>query len=283
MKTSLEKITPKIAEHYLKSVDPAHQRKLMKGRVDAYAREMVAGHWYQTHQGIGFDNCNRLIDGQHRLAAICQAGVTLNMLVTRGIVSETVNGIKLYAIDTIDTGYKRETGEQLALRNGIENASRVAAACRSILHWATGINKNTTPLSLEILNLYPSIKRFASFSKTHRNVTGCIIGCLAVAHKSFPEVDGFVESFGSGVGLSKNSPQLLLRNILINNPNHGGGKLMVRYQNWSFNALKAFVLKEEMKHLRNSDVGALFFKDQQKANVKKIRHAAGLIEKEKED
>jgi len=280
MKTTIEKITPKLAEEYLKSVDPQHQRKLVSSRADAFAREMIAGHWYPNHQGIAFDEHGRLIDGQHRLEAIRRSGVTIPMVVTRGIASEMVNGIKLYAIDTIDVGYKRETGEQLALRHGIESANRVAAACRSVLYWATGLTKNTTAISLEILGIYPSIKRFAPFSKRIRAFNGSIAGCFAVAQKSFPElVNTFIEPFLSGAGLEKNSPPLLLRNLLINNTIGGGGRTSVsRHMAWAFNALKAAALNEDIKQIKNSDVGWLFFKEQQKANVKKIRAAAGLIE-----
>lgn len=280
MKTSIEKITPKIAEEYLKSVDPTHQRKMLVGRVDAFAREMTAGHWYQNHQGIAFDNHGRLIDGQHRLQAIVQSGVNLTMLVTRGIESEMVNGIKLYAIDTIDVGYRRETGEQLALRHGIDCANRVAAACRAILYWATGLPKNTTAISLEILALYPNIKKLASFSKKIRGFNGSLAGCFAIAQKSFPELgEQFIEPFLSGAGLEKNSPALLLRNIIINNPSGGGGRnTIVRHMAWSFNALKAAALKEDIKQIKSSDVGWVFFREQQKANVKKIRIAAGLTE-----
>lgn len=277
MKTTMEKITPKVAEEYLKSVDPQHQRKMRSPRVDAFKRAMIAGHWYPNHQGIAFDDHGRLIDGQHRLEAVRQSGVTLTMLVTRGIASEMVNGIRLYAIDTIDTGYRRETGEQLSLRHNVENGTRVAAATRAILWWATGLHKNTTALALEILGVYPSIKKLSSGKKT-KTLPSPIVGCFAVVLKSFPGLlDAFVNPYITGAGLVSKSPALLLRNLIINNSS-GGEAALQRFVYWAFNAAKACALKEDIKVLRNNPAGALFFAQQQKGLVRKIRAAAGLAE-----
>jgi hypothetical protein len=280
MKTTIEKITPRLAQEYLQKVDPAHQRKLIVSRAQAFAREMTAGHWFLNHQGIAFDEHGRLIDGQHRLKAIELSGLTIQMLVTRGITSEMVNGVKLYAIDTIDVGYKRQTGEQLTLRHGIENGNRVASATRTILHWATGLSKNTTPVALEILGMYPSIKKLASCSKSCRILNGQLIGCFAIATKSFPELsEQFVDPFISGANLQKNSPVLLLRNILLNNKISDGGKARLSaHMSWTLNALRWAALKEEVKQLKAGNAGWLFFADHQKGNVRKIRAAAGLTE-----
>jgi len=279
MKTIVEKITPKIAEEYLKKVKAGNQRKLIMSRAESYAREMRAGHWFLNHQGIAFDENDCLIDGQHRLQAIILSGIAICLLVTRGIAAEMVNGVRLYAIDTIDNGYKRQTGEQLALRHGVENANRVAAATRAILNWATGLHKNTTPVALQILGIYPSIKKLSSGNKT-KILTGPIIGCFAVAIKSFPTLaTEFVDPFISGAGLEQGSPALLLRNLLLNSASPcGGSNLLNRHTCWAFNALKAAALKENIKRLTTSNSGWLFFAEQQKGNVRKISAAAGLTE-----
>lgn len=279
MKTTIEKITPKLAQEYLQKVDPAHQRKLVVSRAQAFAREMTAGHWFLNHQGIAFDEQGRLIDGQHRLKAVELCGLAVPMLVTRGIATEMVNGVRLFAIDTIDVGYKRKTGEQLTLRHGIENGTRVAAATSAILYWATGIAKNTTPLALEILALYPSVKRLAGLNSRCRLLTGVIVGSFAIALKTFPNLnEEFVEPFISGENLRKNNPALLLRNSLFNNTATGGAMRIVNQMSLAFTALKAAALKEEIKMLRTSSAGYLFFREHQKGNVRKIRAAAGLTE-----
>ena len=277
MKTTIENITPKLAQEYLQKVDVAHQRKLIVSRAQSFAREMTAGHWFLNHQGIAFDEQGRLIDGQHRLKAIELCGITLQMLVTRGIATEMVNGVRLFAIDTIDVGYKRQTGEQLALRHGVENANRVAAATRAVLLWATGIPKNTTSVALEILSIYPSIKKLSSGGKS-KTLPGCIVGCFAVALKAFPELfDSFVDPYISGANLKKGSQALLLRNVILNTP-IGGGSVTSRCINLCFYALKAAALREDIKTVRNNESGARFFAQNQKGIIRKIRAAAGLTE-----
>ena len=280
MKTVIEKITPELAEEYLARVDAANQRKPKKGTIDAYAREMLAGHWYPNHQGIGFDMDGNLIDGQQRLAAIKQAGISVPMLVTRGIENYIKNGVKIYAIDAIDIGRKREVGEQLSFRHNIKNSNRVAAAARGILVWAADISKCTVPTTLEIIRLYPEIIKVAEYGK-HRVLPGSAIGMFAIALKTFPHLaESFIEPYVSGAGLTKKSPALLLRNILLNNPQatRGGWGSMRRLINWSLNAAKAFAMQDEIKILRDHSAGAEFFRSQQKNLIKKIRLAAGLTE-----
>lgn len=282
MKTTLEKITPDIAKQYLDKVKPGHQRKLIDSRAQAFAREMTAKHWFTHHQGIAFDEHGNLIDGQHRLKAIIISGVTVDMLVTRNVQSEMVNGVRLYAIDTMDNGYKRQTGEQLALRHGIENSNRVAAAAAAILYWATNLSKNTTPVSLEIVALYPSLKKLSQ-GKANKILPGCIVGAFAIATKTFPELlETFIDPYITGAGLSAKSPALLLRNYILNS-SIGTGAKRNRLVNAALNALKSEAFKEKIKTLRSHDAGSLFFKDQQKGCVRKIRLAAGLTENQQEE
>ena len=47
-----------------------HNRPLKQTLVDRFVRDMQAGRWRLTHQGIAFDADGMLIDGQHRLWAI---------------------------------------------------------------------------------------------------------------------------------------------------------------------------------------------------------------------
>ncbi len=43
---------------------------------------MREGHWDTTHQGIAIASDGTLVDGQHRLLAIVESGVTVRMNVT---------------------------------------------------------------------------------------------------------------------------------------------------------------------------------------------------------
>ena len=74
-------VTPEMARRWLDSNTRSNRRPSAK-TVDAYAREMAAGRWLVTHQGIAFNQAGELVDGQHRLLAIIEADVNVLMMVT---------------------------------------------------------------------------------------------------------------------------------------------------------------------------------------------------------
>jgi hypothetical protein len=76
-------VTPEVAEKWL--LGNTHNRKVKDAAVARYAADMLNGRWRQTHQGIAFDEENRLIDGQHRLLAVIEAQTNIVMQVTYGL------------------------------------------------------------------------------------------------------------------------------------------------------------------------------------------------------
>lgn len=105
MQSSVELITPNQAGKYLQL--NTSNRKLRKTLVSQYARDMVSGNWRLTHQGIAFDCRGTLLDGQHRLAAIVESGLPVQMLVTRGVDSRHQLAMDDHA--------KRSAGDALTL------------------------------------------------------------------------------------------------------------------------------------------------------------------------
>lgn len=99
--TKVEKITPAKAQQYLEK--NTSNRPLRKTRVAKYARAMQGGEWYVTNQGLAFNCDGSLLDGQHRLHAVIQAGVPVKMAVTRGLDRASMFGI--------DTGGNRSVAD----------------------------------------------------------------------------------------------------------------------------------------------------------------------------
>jgi hypothetical protein len=97
-------VTPAIAELWLATYNLAN-RTPREARVATYARDMAAGRWTFTTQGISFGTDGRLLDGQHRLMAVVQAGVTVRMLVWHGVPLDAV----------FDTGTARSLADVLHL------------------------------------------------------------------------------------------------------------------------------------------------------------------------
>lgn len=84
MKTEIRIITPQMATTYLESRHD-RQRKITKNRVTQYAGEMVAGRWSDSQDAIAFDKNGKLINGQHRMAAVVLADTPSEFLVVTGM------------------------------------------------------------------------------------------------------------------------------------------------------------------------------------------------------
>src|ERR1700757_3825044 len=76
-------VTPELAAEWLRK--NTHNRPLRRNVVEALARDIVAGNWVPTHQGVAFYDDETLFDGQHRLSAIVRAQKPVAVLVTFGI------------------------------------------------------------------------------------------------------------------------------------------------------------------------------------------------------
>jgi len=121
---SLEEITPSRAEHYLKR--NRSNRPVKPGNILKIKNDLEQGNFRLTHQGIAFDWDGNLIDGQHRLMAIAESGVTAHMYVTYNCDPEIFK--------VIDSGSTRNTNDVLKLL-GVVNYSTVASGIRLVL-WA---------------------------------------------------------------------------------------------------------------------------------------------------
>jgi hypothetical protein len=115
---TFEDITPEIATQYLEG--NIHNRPIRMWLVEQYADEIRRG-WETTHQGIAFDVRGTLVDGQHRLWAIIETGVTVHVMVTRGL-PVGVGG-------RIDTGKPKTATERIGL-DGV--TQRTVQCCRAV-------------------------------------------------------------------------------------------------------------------------------------------------------
>jgi hypothetical protein len=101
--TELEFITPAIAEQYI--TGNCHNRNLMQGIVEKYARIIKMNMWKVTHQGVCFDFHETLIDGQHRLYAIWLVGQEDNTF--KGVWMNVTRNADPESMDAIDIGKTR--------------------------------------------------------------------------------------------------------------------------------------------------------------------------------
>lgn len=90
--TTREIVTPAQAKVWL-TENNTRNRPMNAKAVSLYARDMSAGNWHDTHQGIAFYDDGTLADGQTRLAAICLAAKPLEILITRGLPLNACIGV----------------------------------------------------------------------------------------------------------------------------------------------------------------------------------------------
>jgi hypothetical protein len=115
---SIELISPKIATDWLRrNVSNRSQRP---GTVKRYAITMANGKWMLTPEGICFDVSGRLLNGQHRLAAIVQSGVEVEAVVFRGVNSDV--------FCAFDRGLNRSHADALSIDRRLAEVARLAAS-----------------------------------------------------------------------------------------------------------------------------------------------------------
>lgn len=115
----LETVTPQLAQAWLKT---AHRnRSLSTARVKALASAIRRGLWTVNGQTIVLCHEGRLLDGQHRLSAVVEAGIAIQTMVVRGIDPE--------AFGSIDQGRKRLASDVLSIE-GKPQPHTLASALR---------------------------------------------------------------------------------------------------------------------------------------------------------
>ena len=129
-------ITPEVAASFLKhNTDNRNKRGWW---VNGLANMIKRGEWIPTHQGVAFSKSGKLLDGQHRLEAIVEANIPVEMLV--------VTGVRDDAYKVLDNGIKRT----LADLTGI--SQRTAEVCRVLARLAYG--GDTINSADQIIDIY---------------------------------------------------------------------------------------------------------------------------------
>lgn len=101
------------------------QRKVSKVHKNNLGQILRLGHFMLTHQGIAIADDGYLLDGQHRVKAIVEEGLSAALPVARNVPNEI--------FPVIDTGKKRTSAEILGM-SGVADANRVQSVIR-ILYW----------------------------------------------------------------------------------------------------------------------------------------------------
>lgn len=198
-------VTPELAEKWL--AKNTQNRYLKRRLVERYARDMKNEAWRYTGESIKFSETGRLLDGQHRLAAILMADVTIEVEVIRGLPDDSQ--------DFMDTGLKRSAADMLTI-NGHQNATMAAAAARIALGVEAeyGEPANYIATHSEVrdwVDANPDIVRSCNVAHQYARHADCTPSVVAYAHYMMSQVDSedadaFWAAAGTKTGLGVGDP-----------------------------------------------------------------------------
>jgi hypothetical protein len=205
---AIETVTPEMAEDYL--THNTRNRKIVAAHVDAIARDICAGNWMMNAQPICFARDGRLLNGQHRLSAVLQAGEAIEVPVMRGLPEE--------AYATYDIHAKK--GPQLgAALDSFGDKPLVAAA--AVLLWKRELKpsgiRNAKPTPSEVMKIVEQHPRLLELRTFGRKMIefgrGSVLTYAAYCiERDDPELGRvFLERFETGADLPRGHLILELR------------------------------------------------------------------------
>lgn len=210
-------ITPTLATAWLRRNEA--NRRLRQRAVTQYAQDIQRGAWKPTGETVKFSTSGRLLDGQHRLAAIVASGVAVRMGVATGLDNS--------AFDVIDTGRSRTGADVLVIEGvGLRESSTVAAAMPLILSYQRGLIPHTRARYpnqelIEAWNTQATIRRSSQFvAKLPRKVmpiqhSKALFLHWAFCQRDIDAADEFIERLFTGEHLGKAEPLYHLRQRLL--------------------------------------------------------------------
>jgi hypothetical protein len=193
-----------------------HNRRLRERRVEELAGAMVRGEWQFNGDPIRIASSGRLLDGQHRLAAIERSGLTQRMVIISGLPEQSQ--------ETMDAGLRRGVADALALR-GEKSTTQLASAARALFLYETyGTFKEprvpaTTQQVLATIDRHPELRDAVRATDRVRKNTFLVASIAGSLWVLFGEVDqedrtAFFLRLAEGVELERTDPIFALRRIV---------------------------------------------------------------------
>jgi hypothetical protein len=214
----VQRITPARAAELLAA--NTTNRPLSRATVRSFAEAMRRGDWLVTHQGIAFDTNGVLVDGQHRLAAVIEADLPVEMTVFTEVEPDT--------FDVLDTGKRRNAADVLAIE-GEKSTTMLAAMVRTVwlyrnrpdASWSGGGAGVTNHQIVQTLEANPKIREFVAVGERIAAETGMIKSAAGAAAYLVEQankkaaLEEWYEGIIDGAGLAKTDPRLTFRKTMF--------------------------------------------------------------------
>ena len=208
MKTRLRTITPSLARDWLKK--NTCNRKLDKHHVDFLAKQILAGDWIISPQTISFDDDMCLLDGQHRLHAIAEAGRSVECLIITGADRRSCN--------VIDQNMPRSNTDVLYMY-GYSYSSILPATIRLLEAYAgISVKKISNMEMLYLVQRYDNrLEDSLRFASTFKDLPNSVAGACHYIFSGINEDQAayFFEKLASGCSLDGKNPILAFRDYCL--------------------------------------------------------------------
>jgi len=207
-------VTPELAEKWL--AHNTHNRNRRHQMVLRFVEDMRADAWSFNGSSIVFADDVTLLDGQNRLFAVVDSGVTVPFIVVWGLAPSVQ--------DDIDTGALRKLSDVLTLA-GESNSSQLASLIRFTRSWAAGERRAalfggqlSVAQGTTFLHAHPELRDICSWARArYGNLTPTLVGGLYWAFSRLDnedaatDADAFFARLHDGQGLIKGDPIYELR------------------------------------------------------------------------
>jgi hypothetical protein len=155
----VESITPERASEYLAA--NRGNRNIVQAHVAAMARDIVNGRWMFNAQPICFSRSGRLLNGQHRLSAVLEAGEPIEVMVMRGLPEE--------AFETYDKQAKKPPAVDEMFD---EFGDKALVSATAVLLWRRELKPVGQPAAMptaaeirEVIQEHPDLLRLRGFAR----------------------------------------------------------------------------------------------------------------------
>ncbi len=209
---TVETISPEQAEEYL-ALNRGN-RNIVQSHVAAMARDIAAGQWMFNAQPICFSRSGRLLNGQHRLSAVLEAGEPIEVLVMRGLPEE--------AFETYDKQAKKAPVVEGEFE---EFGDKALVAATAVLLWRRELKPagqpNARPTATEVrevIRTNPDLLRLRGFARKmmrHGRSSALLYAAHRVLREDPTVGQVFLDRLESAANLPAGHAILRLRDRLI--------------------------------------------------------------------
>ena len=234
-----------------------HNRKLKGTVLKAYERDIRAGHWMLTNQGIGVSKDGVLLDGQHRLMALRESGYP-------HVKCVIVWGLDFDSQKVVDQQAKRQARDVLRLMYNASVAKSTPAICNVIARYnsesGTMEQKFRTVTVSEMLDIIEEHGENIEYICELQNISyyaapilaAGVIACAENPSKK-EEIKTFLQSVEKNEGLFRTMPAWHLRSYIeCSKGQSGGSKVQVERFNKTMRAIES--------HIEGKSIGRLISK-----------------------